>query len=85
MKKIFIMIIIISIMIVLSGCNSIAGEDMDESEYIHELDDGVVYDERTNIVYYFNMVYYGYEVLTPFYGEDKEIVTREEYLSKYKK
>lgn len=96
MKKIFLLLFLI-FLFALFGCTNeyisqddSAGEinlkflDYAYNDNLVLLDNGIVYDKRTNIVYYAPKSYDGYLSLTPFYGSDKELVTKDEYIAEYK-
>lgn len=83
MRKIFILTMILIVLISTVSCSSKA-TDMNSSDNFVKIEYGLVYDIRTEIVYYMNRTYLNYGIVTPFYGEDKELVTKDEYYDKYK-
>lgn len=71
---------------VVSDSGTITSEKLDENFiYLQDENIDVVYDVRTDIVYYCNTTYYGHPVITPFYGKDKQLVTRNEFIKNYMK
>ena len=84
MKKFFTIILLI-VALTTTGCTSDGGRlDMKDSGMLTEIEEGIVYDVNTKIVYCMNTTYNAFVVITPFYGENKELLTKDEYIERYK-
>lgn len=87
MKRLISIILIMVLLITMIGCESVQyrkdamGEE-EHREMFTVIDTGIVYDNQTEIVYYFHDNYTSFSI-TPFYSEDKQLMTKDEYISMY--
>jgi len=80
MKKLLIILVIVMMCVMFTGCGKVGTPDT--SFAILDEENGIVYDKRTDICYYRICAYASYTYF-PFYNEDKEMVTRKEYIEEY--
>jgi hypothetical protein len=77
MKKIFIIILAL----VIFGCSKNKIDNMDRisnNKNLQKIDNFTIYDNRTNIVYYYNYNLYGPSI-TPMFDSDGKVMTLEKY------
>lgn len=79
MKRL-ILLLVVCLSIIGCGNNKIdRSEDLSRHPNLHRIDDYTIYDDRTEIVYYYYHSYYN-SAMTPMFATDGSAMTKEEYL-----
>lgn len=83
MKKI---LIIMLCLVILTGCTDgdTAAYNATNNFIVIDVENGIVYSKQTEICYYIVDAYCAC-TYTPFYDTDKQLMTKDEYIEKYKK
>ena len=88
MRKILFMVVMFTMLsIVLSGCvaSNRQGEQLGRDSYSNliNLEGNIWYGNNTEICYYIISPYTNGQMISPFYGKDKQLVTKDEYIKNY--